>query len=167
MALSANIRRLRERLLGVARRLAFIGPTLARLTVGWVFLQSGIGKLGNLEKVTDFFTDLHIPAPAFQARLVAVTELVGGAAMLLGLGVRFFAFPLSITMVVAILTAKRGRIDGLEALFEFEEWCYLVFLVWLALTGAGPLSLDHLIGSRMNASRTTSKLNPDTSGERT
>src|SRR5439155_1922640 len=92
---------------------------------------------------------LHIPAPAFQARLVAVTELVGGAAMLLGLGVRFFAFPLTVTMVVAILTAKRPEIDGLAALLGFEEWCYIVFFVWLALSGAGPLSLDHLIARRL------------------
>lgn len=166
MARTPDIARLRERALRLARRLAFIGPTLARLTVDWLFFRTGMGKLANLEKVTDFFTDLHIPAPAFQARLVAVTELVGGAAMLLGLGVRFFALPLSITMVVAILTAKRDQLDGLAALFELSEWCYLVIFVWLALTGAGPLSLDHLIARRMNASSTTSRPNPE-GGERT
>jgi putative oxidoreductase len=166
VARTPDIARLRERALRLARRLAFIGPTLARLTVGWLFFRTGMGKLANLEKVTDFFTDLHIPAPAFQARLVAVTELVGGAAMLLGLGVRFLAFPLSITMVVAILTAKRDQLDGLAALFELSEWCYLVIFVWLALTGAGPLSLDHLIARRMYASSTTSRPNPE-GGERT
>jgi putative oxidoreductase len=169
MARTADIARRRERLLRLVQRLAFIGPTLARLTVGWLFFRTGLGKLENLEKVTDFFTDLHIPAPAFQARLVAVTELVGGAAMLLGLGVRFFAFPLSITMVVAILTAKRPELVSLAALFEFSEWCYLVLFIWLALAGAGPLSLDHLIARRLlNPVSTRNVENkPDTSGEAT
>ena len=49
-------------------------------------------------------------------------------------------------MVIAILTAKRGDITGLTALVGFEEWSYLVFFIWLALAGAGPLSIDALIG---------------------
>jgi putative oxidoreductase len=140
---------LRQRLLAVAGRLAFLGPTLARLTVGVVFVGTGWGKLHDLDKITSYFTDLHIPAPAFQARLVALTELCGGVAMLLGLGARLFALPLAVTMIVAILTAKRADIDGLTALFGFEEWSYLVLFIWIALGGAGPLSLDHLVARRL------------------
>jgi putative oxidoreductase len=153
VAKSIDIAALRARLLAGVQRLAFLGPTLARLTVGLVFMHTGWGKLHDLEKVTDFFTDLHIPAPAFQARLVACTELIGGLAMLLGLGTRLVAIPLSITMVVAIATAKRGDIDGLVALVGFEEWSYLVFFVWLALAGAGPLSCDYLIARRLEAKK--------------
>jgi len=149
MATTLSISAWRKRFLAVVRRLAFVGPTLARLTVGLVFLQTGWGKIHDLPHTIDFFTELHIPFPAFQARLVSCTELVGGAAMLLGLGTRLVAVPLSITMVVAILTAKRGELDGLTALVGFEEWSYLVFFVWLALAGAGPLSLDHLIARRL------------------
>ena len=149
---SHSISSWRRRVLGILRRLSFAGPTLARLTVGLVFLQTGWGKIHDLRHVVDFFTDLHIPFPAFQARLVACTELVGGAAMLLGLGTRLVAVPLSVTMVVAILTAKRGELDSLTALVGFEEWAYLVFFVWLALTGAGPLSVDHLIARRLERS---------------
>jgi uncharacterized membrane protein YphA (DoxX/SURF4 family) len=53
-------------------------------------------------------------------------------------------------MVVAILTAKRADITGLTSLVGFEEWSYLVFFVWIVLAGAGPLSLDHLIGPRLD-----------------
>jgi putative oxidoreductase len=143
--LSVFRRRLQDKLQG----LSFLGPTLARLTVGVVFFRSGWGKIHDLERVTDFFNELHIPAAAFQARLVACTELAGGLAMLLGLATRFASMPLAITMVVAIATAKRGEIEGPGDLFGLGEWSYLVFFVWIALVGAGPLSLDHVIARRL------------------
>ena len=149
MASTREIAALRERVLVVVRRLAFLGPTLARITVGIVFLQTGWGKLHDLPRVIDFFTELHIPLPEFQARLVACTEFVGGLAMLFGLGTRFAAVPLSVTMVVAICTAKRGDLEGISSLVGFEEWSYLVFFIWLALAGAGPISLDYLIARRL------------------
>ena len=126
-------------------KLAFVGPTLARLTVGLVFIGTGWGKLHSLSDVTEFFTTLHIPAPAFNARLTAATEFFGGLAVLLGFGTRLVSLPLAFTMVVAIATAKRGDITGLTSLVGFEEWSYLVLFLWLALAGAGPLSLDRLI----------------------
>lgn len=141
------------RLRAVADRLSFLGPTLARLTVGLVFIGTGWGKLHSLGDVTDFFASLHIPAPAFNARLAASTEFFGGILVLLGLGTRLVSLPLAFTMVVAILTAKRGDITGLTALVGFEEWSYLVFFVWLAVGGAGPLSLDRLV-SRLRTRET-------------
>ena len=131
-----------DRLRAVGDKLAFLGPTLARLTVGLVFIGTGWGKLHSLGDVTDFFASLHIPAPGFNARLAASTEFFGGLLVLVGLGTRLAALPLAFTMVVAIVTAKRADISGLTALVGFEEWSYLVFFIWLAVAGAGPLSLD-------------------------
>jgi len=133
------------RLRATGDKLAFIGPVLARLTVGLVFIGTGWGKLHSLGDVTDFFASLHIPAPGFNARLAASTEFFGGILVLVGLGTRLAALPLAFTMVVAILTAKRGDISGLTALVGFEEWSYLVLFLWLAVAGAGPLSLDALV----------------------
>jgi putative oxidoreductase len=134
-----------DRLHVLGDRSSFMGPTLARLTLGVVFMGTGWGKLHSIPDVTQFFTDLHLPAPGFQARLVATTELVGGLMVLLGLGARLISVPLLFTMVVAILTAKRGDINGLSSLLGFEEWSYLVMLLWIAVAGPGPLSLDRLI----------------------
>src|SRR5664279_6197983 len=107
-------------------RLGFVGPTLARLTVGLVFIGTGWGKLHSLSDVTEFFTSLHIPLPAFNARLTAASEFFGGMAVLLGLGTRLVSLPLAFTMVVAIATAKRGDITGLTTLVGFEEWLSLI-----------------------------------------
>jgi putative oxidoreductase len=129
----------------LADKISFLGPTLARLTVGFVFIGTGWGKLHSLPDVTDFFIKLGIPFPAFNARLVACTEFFGGILMLAGLGTRLVALPMAFTMVVAILTDKRAQIDGPTTLFGFEEWSYLVLFIWIALAGPGPLSLDALI----------------------
>ena len=72
-------------------------------------------------------------------------KFFGGLLILLGLGTRLVSLPLAFTMVVAILTAKRANIDGISSLLGFEEWSYLVFFIWIALAGAGPISLDALI----------------------
>jgi putative oxidoreductase len=144
-----DITRLRERLHAIAQRLSFLGPTLARLTVGLVFIGTGWGKLHSLPDVTEFFRSLHIPAPGLNARIAASTEFFGGILVLVGLATRLASLPLMFTMVVAILTAKRADIDGLSTLVGFEEWSYLVFFVWLAVAGAGPVSLDRLIAPRL------------------
>jgi putative oxidoreductase len=133
-----------DRLAKGADRLSFLGPTLARLTVGLVFVGTGWGKLHSIPDVTEFFRTLHIPGPGFHARLVAGTEFFGGLLILVGLGTRLVSLPLAFTMVVAIVTAKRDNLDGLTALVGLEEWSYLVLFLWLALAGAGPLSLDGL-----------------------
>ncbi|MEX2206437.1 MAG: DoxX family protein [Myxococcota bacterium] len=133
------------------RRLAWLPPTAARFTVGWIFLQSGWGKLNNLEGVTNFFTELGIPAPHLQAPLVAGTEFLGGALVLLGLGTRFASIPLMGVMTVALLTALRDQIHELSDLFGLAEFCYIVLLAGLAVFGAGPLSLDTLLRRRLAA----------------
>src|SRR3989442_1507478 len=75
-------------LAGLAERigtaLQWLSPAVARLTVGLVFLQSGWGKLHDLEKVTNYFTQLGLAAPAFQARLASTAEFVCGVLLLIG-----------------------------------------------------------------------------------
>jgi putative oxidoreductase len=141
--------RLRSLGLGVAAKLDWLPPLLARLTVGTVFLQSGWGKLHNFPKVIDFFTTLGIPAPWFQAHLVATTEFVGGGLLILGLLTRLASIPLAVTMVVALLTAKRADIQEWTDLFGISEYLYIVLLSWLMTAGAGAVSLDRWLTRKL------------------
>ncbi len=136
---------LRKRLLAVAEHLSFAGPLLARLSVGLVFISTGWGKLHHLSDLVDYFRELGIPAASLQAPMVASVEFFGGILILVGLLTRLAALPLAVTMVVAIITAKRGDIEGVTGLLRLEEWLFLVVFVWLAVAGAGKASLDHLI----------------------
>jgi putative oxidoreductase len=149
------VQRLRRRGLALTQRLSFLAPVLLRVTLGAVFIGTGWGKLQSLDDVTRFFTELAIPFPGVNARVVAATEFFGGILILVGLGTRLVALPMTFTMVVAILTAKRAEIDGIATLFGFEEWSYLVMFLALVLIGAGPLSLDQLIAGRPDAARHT------------
>ncbi|HET6281856.1 MAG TPA: DoxX family protein [Polyangia bacterium] len=135
------------------QRLGFLAPLLIRLTVGLVFIGTGWGKLHSLPDVTEFFTSLHVPFPALNARVVATTEFVGGILLIVGLGSRLIALPLAFTMVIAILTAKLDKIDGITTLVGFEEWTYLVMFLVIALTGPGALSLDALLMRRFGRKR--------------
>jgi len=152
------ITRAQSRLLSIADRLSFLGPTLARLTLGVVFITSGWGKLHGLDKVTDFFTELGIPAPAFNAVLASTAEFVCGALLLIGLLSRLASIPLIVTMTVAILTAKRDALHGIADLLGFEEWTYIVLALWIAIAGPGPISLDRVVH---NLLRRSSRSAPD------
>src|SRR5499427_4755332 len=134
--------RLAER---IGDALRWLSPTIARLTVGLVFFQSGWGKLHDLEKVTGYFTELGIPNAAFQARFASTAEFVCGGLLLLGLATRFAVVPLIVTMCVAIRTAQWENVDGIGSFVGLLEFSYIALLVWLATDGAGPLSLDRAI----------------------
>ena len=136
---------IRGLVLAITDRLQWLPPTLARLTVGWIFLWSGWGKLHNLDSVIEFFGSLGIPHPELQAPFASVTELVCGTLVLAGLFTRLASVPLVITMIVAIMTAQRENVGGLGDLFGLVEYLYIVMLITLGVTGAGPLSLDHLL----------------------
>jgi len=134
-------------------KLSAVPPTLARLTVGYEFMTTGWGKLHNLEKVTEFFTSLSIPAPAFHATFVSCIEFGCGVLILLGLLTRVAALPLIGTMVVALLTALAPDIEGFSGLVGTVEFTYIALLVWLAVRGAGPVSIDHLITRERSSGR--------------
>ncbi len=139
-----RVSRLRRLIGSVAGALEWLPPLVARITLGWTFLETGWGKLHSIPRVVGYFTDLGIPAPEFQARLVATTEFVCGALLLVGLLTRLASIPLIITMVVAILTAKKEDIGGFSDLFGVMEYLYIALLLWLGAYGAGTLSLDRV-----------------------
>jgi putative oxidoreductase len=105
----------------------------------------------NLEKVTGFFTELGIPMPGLNAVVVSFSELVCGALLVVGLGSRLATIPLLVSMAVALVTAKAGEIHGLADLFGTVEFTYFALLVYVAVSGPGPVALDHLVARRLDA----------------
>ncbi|HEY2796491.1 MAG TPA: DoxX family protein [Thermoanaerobaculia bacterium] len=143
-----RISRLRRLILRVSSSLRWLPPTVARLTLGWVFLQSGWGKLHSLPKVIEFFRSLGIPAPEIQAPFAASMEFLCGALLLLGLCTRLASIPIIVIMLVALKTAKAGDIHELSDLFGTSEYLYIALALWLGAYGAGLLSLDALFARR-------------------
>src|SRR5437763_12646395 len=100
----ASLASVRARAVDLLSNVSWLPPLFARLTLGVVFVSSGWGKVHDLGKVTQFFTSLGIPAPAFNAALVGWTELICGGLLLVGLLTRLAACPLIVSMIVAIAT---------------------------------------------------------------
>ncbi len=144
-----RLRTLHALILSVSRRLVWLPPLLARVSVGLVFVTTGWGKLQNLERVIEFFRSLGIPAPELQAPFVAATELTCGLLLVVGLATRFAAVPLVVTMLVAIRTALWEELEGTIDLFGREEYLFVVLLGWLAIAGAGAISLDAIFARRL------------------
>lgn len=135
-----------------ARHLVWLGPLFARIVVGWAFLWSGWGKLHNLPAITENFVSWGIPFPSILTPFVSGVEFVGGLFLLLGLMTRISAGALGVTMIVAIKSAKWADVDSLETLLGFDETEYLALFLWLAIAGAGRVSLDWLLERRLDAS---------------
>ena len=129
-------------------KLEFLPPLLTRLTVGWVFAESGWGKLHNIQGVTEYFVSLGIPMAQYQAPFVAGVELVGGSLLMIGLFTRVISLPLIATMAVAILTAKKEEISVASDLYGMSEFLMIVALVWLVVYGPGAISLDKLLARK-------------------
>lgn len=94
-----------QNLLDSTRGLDFLAPLALRIFLAPIFIAAGSNKLANVENVAFWFASLGIPAPELMVYLAALTELLGGIALIIGLAVRWFAIPLMVTMVVAAVTA--------------------------------------------------------------
>jgi putative oxidoreductase len=136
---------LRDTALGVAKKLESLALLVARLTVGIEFVSTGWGKIHNLQKVIAYFGELGIPAPALNATFASYTELVCGSLLVIGLASRLAACPLIVTMVVAIITARKDELHGITDLVGFVEWTYIAIFGVIAVFGPGVVSLDTFV----------------------
>jgi putative oxidoreductase len=137
----------------IAKHLTWLAPLFARIVVGWVFMWSGWGKLHNLPAMIENFRGWGIPFPQLLTPFVSGVEFFGGIFLLLGLMTRISAGALGVTMIVAIKSAKWGDVDSLETLLGFDETEYLALFLWLALAGAGRISLDYVLQALLGRGR--------------
>jgi putative oxidoreductase len=119
---------------------------------GWQFAQTGWGKLGNIHKVIGFFTELGIPAPAFNAWFVSGLEFAGGILLIAGLGSRLIALLLAIDMMVAYAAADREALMAIFAnpdkFYAAAPFTFLLASLVVLMFGPGKFSIDALLTRR-------------------
>ena len=129
---------------------SLVGPIL-RIPAGVIFAAHGSQKLFGafggygLEGTGQYMASIGLEPGYLMALLSGGSEFLGGLALLLGLLVRPSALMLSVTMVVAILSAHISH--GLflsNGGFEYAL-SLLAISVALLFRGAGSLSVDGLI----------------------
>jgi len=120
-----------------------------RLYWGIQLMQSGWGKLHNLDKVTDFFTSLSLPMPHFMAIAISNLEFFGGLLLAIGLLSRLISLVLTINMIMAYVTADS---EALHSIFSDPDkfaaaapYVFLVASLIVLLFGPGIFSLDALM----------------------
>jgi putative oxidoreductase len=137
------------------RRISNSAPTdagllLIRAIVGVVFVFHGMQKLfglfdgPGLEGFADALEGMDVPLPMVSAVLAAVAEFGGGLAFIVGIGVRYAAAALVITMAVAILKVHWGAFSAQANGMEYPLTLACV-AAGIALTGPGRFSLEPMI----------------------
>ena len=122
---------------------------LIRLYWGWQFWQSGTGKLADISKLVDYFVQLGIPFPSFNAHFVALLEAGGGILLFVGLASRLIALPLVIDMIVAYITADREALFSIFSdpakFYNADPFTFLFSSLIILVFGPGWFSLDTII----------------------
>lgn len=122
-----------------------IALLILRVAVGIFMLTHGIGKFEALfdGQPIKFGDPLGVGATASLA-LTVFAEVFCSILLIIGLGTRFAAIPLLITMMVAAFIVHKD--DG----FSKQEFAllYAVIYTTIAIIGAGKYSLDYLVFRR-------------------
>lgn len=138
-----------------------------RLYWGWAFFQTGLGKLHNLDRTTEFFQTLGLPLPGLNAAMAGTVECVGGLLLLAGLASRLTAIPLIATMIVAYLTAEIDTVKNIfnepDKFLAADPFLFLLVSLLILIFGPGAVSLDRLIGAKARAiaDRTAAATEPE------
>jgi putative oxidoreductase len=129
---------------GTNAALSAWGFLILRVAVGFVFLMHGWQKMFafGFDGVAGFFGSVGIPLPMIAAVVVTLLELVGGLALILGLGTRIVAALLAVTMVVALFAVHLANGFFVDAGGYELVLTLAAASLFFALSGPGRLSLD-------------------------
>ncbi len=124
-----------------------VSTFLLRIVLGISFFIHGLVKFqGGIGNIVGWFDSIGLPG--FFAYVVATLELVGGLALILGLGTRVVSALFVALLVGAILKVKLaiGFIGTPEAGAGYElDLLFLVIALFLALNGSKLWSLDQVL----------------------
>ncbi len=120
-----------------------------RLATGAIFIAHGLPKFGfmgggGLEGTAAWLGGMGIPLPMLNAILVASSEAIGGAMLIVGFMTRLAAATQVIAMLVAIFMVHWS--NGFTANGGYQ-WALLMALAAFALMndGAGRFSIDRMM----------------------
>ncbi|MBS4213950.1 DoxX family protein [Neobacillus rhizophilus] len=120
--------------------------TILRVFLGATFLIHGVAKFqGGIENTAGFFESLGLPG--FSAYVVALIELIGGIAVILGIGTRVISILFAIVLAVAIVKVKiavgflgNGQMAGYEL-----DLALMAISIYLAAANKSVLALDNVL----------------------
>ena len=119
-----------------------VGALILRLTLGILLFIHGLVKFQDgIENTVGWFTSIGIPG--FMGYVVPFIELIGGIALIIGIGTRIVSLLIAIIMIGAILKVKlavgllgNGQMAGYEL-----DLAFLAMAIYLTINGSKLLSI--------------------------
>jgi len=144
-----NLTKLYDRFFALVSQLQSPFLLLVRLYWGWQLIESGWGKLHNLDKVTQFFGSLNLPMPAQMAVFISCLEFFGGIFLAIGLLSRLTALALTINMLMAYITADREALFSIfrdpDKFYAAAPYTFLIASLIVLIFGPGKFCVDYLL----------------------
>lgn len=115
------------------------GPFILRIALGAAFVAHGYPKLFKMYAgVAGWLDSIGIKPGRFWALVVGVVEFFGGIALVLGVFTEFAALLIAVTMLVAMIKVKWGRLSYVEPERMGWELDLIYFAAALAILFLGP-----------------------------
>jgi putative oxidoreductase len=116
---------------------------VGRILLVLIFLNSGIGKIGNFEGTAQYMAKFGMPATTFFLMGAIFFELVGSIAVILGLFTRLGAGLLLLFLIPTTLIFHTNFADPNMKIHFMKNVAMFGGLLVLLSTGPGRFSLDH------------------------
>ncbi|KQV44148.1 MULTISPECIES: DoxX family protein [unclassified Rhizobium] len=115
---------------------------VGRILLSIIFILAGFGKITALGGTAGYFGSMGLPVPMVTAVVVALVELLGGIAILVGFQTRIVSYILALFCVATAFVAHFDFADQMQ-MINFQKNLAMAggFLV-LAAYGPGALSVD-------------------------
>jgi len=123
-----------------------------RVYVAWVFLKSGMHKIGDWETTLVLFEyEYAVPLLNFElaAYLATFAELVFPLFLIAGFGTRFFALALTLVNIMAVVSYYATLAEGAGLVWHY---LYGSMLLTNLVFGGGFFSVDHWLKAKFGNS---------------
>jgi putative oxidoreductase len=126
---------------------AFVG-LIGRILLVLIFLQSGIGKIGNFEGTAKYMAGYGMPYTTFFLLGAIFFELVGSITVILGYFTRLGALLLVIFLIPTTLIFHTNFADPMQKINFMKNVSMFGGCLLLLMAGAGRFSLDSILRER-------------------
>ena len=124
------------------------GSLIGRILLILIFLNSGIGKIGNFEGTAQYMAKFGMPYTSFFLFGAIVLELLGSVTIMLGYFTRFGALLLIIFLIPTTLIFHTNFVDSMQKIHFMKNVNMLGGCLILLSAGGGRFSFDHLLKGR-------------------
>ena len=123
---------------------------IGRILLVLIFLNSGIGKIGNFEGTAKYMASHGMPYANYFLVGTIFFELVGSLTVILGCFTRFGALLLLIFLIPTTLIFHTNFVDPMQKINFIKNVSMFGGCFILLAAGAGRFSLDYLLRGKKN-----------------